>query len=390
MHYLRTTNPLNPENLAVYPRRHRHQPPERRTRSPGAFNKLAQGLRSTRTATAPQPGPRRLPRSPPSGSRSAPTAVARAIGAGPPRAARTGSTSSPSPSAAAETARRRRAGSQAPVHLGGETTQYPHVGTAAGCELRAPGLPRDLSGCPGTRADRAGRGPAAGAVLAVVPRSRVAGGVLALRLEPSAATDTLVGRAARFAATEPYSERFGDEAVFVLVRGELPRARADREPRPLLGLEGCLSGNVPAGQAPPGGVRLALRPAGARPSRRRSSSALARSSTRRSARSRTSSGPLRSQARRGRAGGARRAAGRARARASAGRAEAVRRAGRAARPRPVRHDLLQISLRYGLGLDRAPAHRRPGLRLALVFDATRGAGDAEGALRLHLPAARRR
>jgi hypothetical protein len=43
VHYLRTTNPLNPENLAVYPRRIGTNRPNPYTK-PGHFNQLAQGL----------------------------------------------------------------------------------------------------------------------------------------------------------------------------------------------------------------------------------------------------------------------------------------------------------------------------------------------------------
>ena len=48
--------------------------------------------------------------------------------------------------------------------------------------------------------------------------------------------------------------RFGDEAVYVLVRGDLPRLVLTSDLNRLLGLEGCLSGNVPAGAVPPGGA----------------------------------------------------------------------------------------------------------------------------------------
>src|SRR3954447_6387421 len=43
VHYLRTTNPVNPENLAVYPRRVGSNPPNP-YQAPGAFSKLASGL----------------------------------------------------------------------------------------------------------------------------------------------------------------------------------------------------------------------------------------------------------------------------------------------------------------------------------------------------------
>ena len=61
-------------------------------------------------------------------------------------------------------------------------------------------------------------------VLAVTLLLALGGAALALRLEPSAATDTLVSRSSdSFQATERYRRDFGDEAVVVLVKGELPR-----------------------------------------------------------------------------------------------------------------------------------------------------------------------
>ena len=55
-----------------------------------------------------------------------------------------------------------------------------------------------------------------GAVIGVLA---VAGAVLALRLEPTTGTDTLVGRGtASWQATERLHEDFGEEAVYVLVR----------------------------------------------------------------------------------------------------------------------------------------------------------------------------
>jgi hypothetical protein len=70
--------------------------------------------------------------------------------------------------------------------------------------------------------------------------------VLALGLRPSAATDTLVGRnTSTFKATEEFHQRFGDDAVIVLVREELPQLVLTSDLGRLLGLEGCISGNVP-------------------------------------------------------------------------------------------------------------------------------------------------
>ena len=82
----------------------------------------------------------------------------------------------------------------------------------------------------------------------------VAGGAVALRLEPTAATDTLVGRgSASFGATERLHQRFGDEAVYVLVREPVTQLTLTSDILRVQGLEGCISGNLPAGQKPPGG-----------------------------------------------------------------------------------------------------------------------------------------
>src|SRR5689334_12919371 len=96
-----------------------------------------------------------------------------------------------------------------------------------------------------------------GRVLAVAVLLAVAlGAFAALRLSPSAATDTLVGRgSSTFTATERYRERFGDHAVIVLVRGKLTDIVLTKNLGRLLGLEGCLSGNLPAGKVAAGGPR---------------------------------------------------------------------------------------------------------------------------------------
>jgi hypothetical protein len=83
----------------------------------------------------------------------------------------------------------------------------------------------------------------------------VAGGVLALRLEPTAATDTLVGRGtASYAATDRLHQRFGDEPVYVLVREPVTQLTLTSDILRVQGLEGCISGNLPKGQKPPGGA----------------------------------------------------------------------------------------------------------------------------------------
>src|SRR3954452_8880409 len=90
-----------------------------------------------------------------------------------------------------------------------------------------------------------GRRP--GRVLAIVAVLAAAGCALALRVEPSAATDTLVGRGAdTVKATAPYRQRFGDHSVIVLVRGELSNLLLTTNLGRLIGREGCLSGTKPA------------------------------------------------------------------------------------------------------------------------------------------------
>jgi hydrophobe/amphiphile efflux-3 (HAE3) family protein len=83
-------------------------------------------------------------------------------------------------------------------------------------------------------------------VLTITALLALGGAALALRLEPSAATDTLVDRGSdSFQATERFKRDFGDEAVLVLVRGELAKTVLTDDLGRMLSLEGCLSGNVP-------------------------------------------------------------------------------------------------------------------------------------------------
>jgi hydrophobe/amphiphile efflux-3 (HAE3) family protein len=82
----------------------------------------------------------------------------------------------------------------------------------------------------------------------------IAGGIAALRLAPTAATDTLVGKgSSSFAATDRLHQRFGDEPVYVLVREPVTQLALTSDINRFLGLEGCISGNAPKGRVPPGG-----------------------------------------------------------------------------------------------------------------------------------------
>ena len=88
-------------------------------------------------------------------------------------------------------------------------------------------------------------------VLALVGLLALVGAALALRLEPSAATDTLVDKGSEsFQATERFKRDFGDESIVVMVKGNLQRTVLTEDLGRLRQLEGCLSGNVPAQNLP--------------------------------------------------------------------------------------------------------------------------------------------
>ncbi len=83
--------------------------------------------------------------------------------------------------------------------------------------------------------------------MAVVALLSLGGAALASELEPSAGTDTLVSSSSDTAkANERFKEKFGDDAVVVLVKGNLQRTMLGPDLGRLIRLEGCLSGNVPA------------------------------------------------------------------------------------------------------------------------------------------------
>jgi hydrophobe/amphiphile efflux-3 (HAE3) family protein len=211
-------------------------------------------------------------------------------------------------------------------------------------------------------------------VLAVVAVLAVAGGVLALRLEPSAAMDTLVGRGAdSYQATETYRERFGDHSVIVLARGDLPNLVLTSNLGRLVGLEGCLSGNKPEGQEAPGGAGS--------PCDRLAQTKPVQVVYGPGTFINAAAGEINDQIQvqmRTKAAEAARAARAARrvARAQGKSAAEQKRLGESARQLVYAQfirDLLQINLRYGLGLTRLPSIDDPEFVSALVFDAERGA-----------------
>jgi len=82
--------------------------------------------------------------------------------------------------------------------------------------------------------------------LAAVAAIAIAGALFALRLEPSTGTDSLVSQGSdTFTQTERFKQDFGDDAIIVLVEGDLQRTMLTSDLQKLIQLEGCLSGNVP-------------------------------------------------------------------------------------------------------------------------------------------------
>jgi phospholipid/cholesterol/gamma-HCH transport system substrate-binding protein len=111
VHYLRTTNPLNPENLAVYPRRIGSSRPNPYTK-PGAFAQLRNGLQVFDNRSCGNPVPAITNQPPPLNQLVSDDLLARVI-----RYGYAGTNPPPAPACRL----------QGPFDFGGEVTQYPHV-----------------------------------------------------------------------------------------------------------------------------------------------------------------------------------------------------------------------------------------------------------------------
>lgn len=211
-------------------------------------------------------------------------------------------------------------------------------------------------------------------VLAVVAVLAIVGAALALRLEPSAATSTLVGKgSAEYKATERYRERFGDHSIIVLVRGELPNLLLTANLNRLIGLEGCLSGNTPSGATPSGGASS--------PCGRLTASKPVQVVYGPGTFINAAVGEIDDQVKAqltAKAAESKKAAEAARKLAAAqGRSPAeVKRAGKAAAQvvyAGFLRDVLQLNVKYGLGLTGLPSVNDPNFVSALVFDPKNGA-----------------
>jgi hydrophobe/amphiphile efflux-3 (HAE3) family protein len=82
--------------------------------------------------------------------------------------------------------------------------------------------------------------------LVAVALVAVAGALLALRLEPSTGTDSLVSQGSEaYEQTERFKRDFGDDAIVVMVKGNLQQTLLSGDLQKLVELEGCLAGNAP-------------------------------------------------------------------------------------------------------------------------------------------------
>ena len=98
-------------------------------------------------------------------------------------------------------------------------------------------------------------------VLALAAALGIGGVLLALRLQPSAATSSFVSSSsAPYRGTQTFYRHFGEEPVEVLVHGDLQQLVLGADLGRLVGLEGCLSGRVPPSAL--GGVGGANGPCG--------------------------------------------------------------------------------------------------------------------------------
>ncbi len=83
-------------------------------------------------------------------------------------------------------------------------------------------------------------------MLALAAVLGVGGALLALQLQPSAATSSFVSTSsAPYRGTQTFYRQFGEEPVAVLVHGDLQQLVLGSDLERMLGLEGCLSGRVP-------------------------------------------------------------------------------------------------------------------------------------------------
>jgi uncharacterized protein len=210
-------------------------------------------------------------------------------------------------------------------------------------------------------------------VLALTALLALAGVALALRLQRDAGVDTLVDRdTSSYAATAAFRERFGDDPIIVLVRGDLTKLLLTQDLERLIGLEGCIAGNTPREVTPAGGSRGPC----ARLRRLRPVKVVFGPGTfvNEATRQLGAGFARRLQATQQRSDAAAAAARREARRQGLGAAQTARRVGaaRAAVANEFQAQVVQLALRYGLRA--IPRLDDPNFVSTLVFDATKPAG----------------
>src|SRR5271155_2183720 len=84
-------------------------------------------------------------------------------------------------------------------------------------------------------------------VIAIAIVLGLGGAAFALRLRPTAATDTFVSSSSsQYQATQRFYRNFGEEPIAVLVKGNLQQLVLSSDLERLAGLEGCVGGTAPA------------------------------------------------------------------------------------------------------------------------------------------------
>lgn len=83
-------------------------------------------------------------------------------------------------------------------------------------------------------------------VIALALIVTVVGALGALKLEPDTGIDSITGtKSDTYKATQTWGKNFGGDPIFVVAKGSLPKMVLGSDLGVLLGIEGCLSGNIP-------------------------------------------------------------------------------------------------------------------------------------------------
>ncbi len=92
-----------------------------------------------------------------------------------------------------------------------------------------------------------------GPVIALAVLLAILGVVGALSLKPNGEADTLVDESSEtFQATEELKEKFGDDPIVVLIKGDLEQLVLTEDLQRILFLESCLAGTAPEGEVAKG------------------------------------------------------------------------------------------------------------------------------------------